>query len=50
MKREKKLQKLSLTFLNYNNNKFILLFQESVYPYEYIDDWEQLNETSLLAK
>ena len=50
MKWEKKLQKLSLTFLNYNNNEFILLLQESVYPYEYMSDWEQLSETSLLAK
>ena len=31
-------------FSNYDNNKFILLFQKCVYPYEYIDDWEKVNE------
>ena len=37
-------------FSNYDNNKFILLFQKSVYPYEYRDDWEKFNETSLPEK
>ena len=30
--------------------KFILLLQKSVYPYEYMDDWEKFNETSLAEK
>ena len=30
--------------------KFILLFQKGVYPYEYKDDWENFNETSLSEK
>ena len=28
-------------------NKFILLLRKGVYPYEYIDNWERFNETSL---
>ena len=34
-------------FSNHGNNKFILLLQKGVYPYEYMDDWEKFNETSL---
>ena len=26
------------------------MFQKSVYPYEYIDDWEKFNEASLPEK
>ena len=37
-------------FSNHDNNKFILLFQKGVYPYEYIDDWEKFNEVSLPEK
>ena len=37
-------------FSNRDNNKFILLLWKGVYPYEYIDDWEKLNETSLPQK
>ena len=28
----------------------LLLFQKGVYPYEYIDNWEKFNETSLPEK
>ena len=35
---------------NHNNNKFILLLWEVVYPYEYMNDWEKFNETSLPGK
>ena len=35
---------------NYDNNKFILLLRKGLYPYEYIDDWEKFNETSLPDK
>ena len=31
---------------NHHNNKFILFLWKEVYPYEYMDDWENLNETS----
>ena len=29
----------------HSKNKFILLLQKGVYPYEYMDDWEKFNET-----
>ena len=32
-------------FSDHNNNKFILSLQKGVYPYEYMDDWENFNET-----
>ena len=31
-------------------NKFILLLRKCVYSYEYMDNWERLNETSLPNK
>ena len=34
-------------FFNHNNNKFFLLLQKGVYIYEYMDDCEKFNETSL---
>ena len=37
-------------FCNGNLNKFILLLRKGVYPYEYIDNWEQFDETSLPNK
>ena len=37
-------------FSNRNNNKFNLLLQKGVYPYEYMDDWEKINETLLPEK
>ena len=40
----------SYKFSNNDNNKFILLLRKGVYPYEYMDDWEKLNETSLSEK
>ena len=30
-------------YSNHDNNKFILLLQKCVDPYEYMDDWEKLN-------
>ena len=33
-----------------HGNKFILLLQKGVYPYEYMDDWEKFNGTSLPEK
>ena len=37
-------------FCNNNLNKFILLLRKGVYPYEYMDNWERFNETSLPNK
>ena len=34
-------------FSNHSSNKFLLLLQNGVFPYEYIDDWEKFNETTL---
>ena len=34
----------------YDNNTFILFLQKGVYPYEYMDDWEKLNEISVHEK
>ena len=34
-------------FSDHDNNKFTLLLRKGVYPYEYMDDWEKFNETSL---
>ena len=37
-------------FSNHSNNQFILLLRKGINPYEYMDDWEKFNETSLLEK
>ena len=37
-------------FCNKDLNKFELLLRKGVYPYEYMDSWERLNETSLPDK
>ena len=37
-------------FSNDDINKFILLLQKGVYPYEHMNDWEKFNETSLPEK
>ena len=37
-------------FCNKDLNKFILLLRKGVYPYEYMDNWERFNETSLPSK
>ena len=46
----KKKFKKTFQFSNNDINKFILLFRKVVYPYEYIDDWEKFNETTLPEK
>ena len=37
-------------FSNHDNNQFILSLRKGVYPYEYMDNWEKFNETSLPEK
>ena len=37
-------------YSNHDDNKFILLLQKGIYCYEYMDNWEQFNETSLPKK
>ena len=37
-------------FSNHDNDKFILLLWKRVYRYEYMNDWEKFNETSLHEK
>ena len=35
---------------NHDNNKFTSLLAKGVYLYQYMDDWEKLNKTSLPEK
>ena len=35
------------SFCSKDLNKFILLLRKGVYPYEYMDNWERFDETSL---
>ena len=37
-------------FSNNDINKFIFLLRKCVYSYDYMDEWEKFNETSLPAK
>ena len=37
-------------FRDNDHNKFILLLRKGVYPYEYMDNWERFDETSLPDK
>ena len=42
--------KNTYSFCNSDLNKFILLLRKGVYPYEYMDNWDRFNETSLPSK
>ena len=46
----KKRFKSTVKFSNNNTNKFILLLGKGVYPDEYMNDWENFNETTLAEK
>ena len=45
-------KKFKNTFMFSSNdiNKFILSLRKGVYPYEYVDEWEKFNETTLPEK
>ena len=47
MKHYKRKRKNKFKFSNNDINKFILLFRKSVCPYEHMDDWGKINETTL---
>ena len=42
--------KNTFKFSDNDINKFILLLRKGVYPYEYMDNWENFNETTLPEK
>ena len=46
----KKKFKNTFKFSNNDVNKPVSLLREGVYPYEYMDDWETFNETTLPVK
>ena len=46
----KKQFKNTFKFSNNDVNKFSLLLGKGVCPYEYMDEWEKFNETSLSEK
>ena len=46
----KKKFKNTLKFSNNDINKFILLVRKGVHPHEYMDEWENFNETTLPEK
>ena len=50
MKKFLKKIKNTFKFYNYDINEFILLLGKCVFPYEYMDDWEKFNETTLPEK
>ena len=43
-------QKNAYKFSNNDINKFIFLLSKGVYPYEYIDEWENFIEVSMREK
>ena len=42
--------KSTFKFSNNDINKFIFLWEKSVYAYKYMDEWEKFNITSLFKK
>ena len=46
----KKRFKNKIKFSDNDMNTFILLLRKGAYPYEFMDDWEKFNETTLPEK
>ena len=46
----KKTFKNTFKFFNNDINKFILFLRKGFYPYEYVEDWQKFNETTLREK
>ena len=46
----KKQFKNTFKFSNKDTNKLFLLSRKGMYSYEYMDDWEKFNETTLSGK
>ena len=46
------LKRFKNTFQFFNNviNEFILFMRKGAYPYEYMDDWQKFNKTTLPEK
>ena len=46
------LKRFKNTFQFFNNviNEFILFIRKGAYPYEYMDDWQKFNKTTLPEK
>ena len=42
--------KNTFKFSNNGINKFILLLRKAVYPYDYLNEWENVNEATLPEK
>ena len=42
--------KIEESIEEHDNNEFILFLWKDIYLYEYMDDWEKFNETSLPKK
>ena len=42
--------KITYRFCNGDIDKFMLLLRKGVYPYEYMDDWDRINEEKLTNK
>ena len=40
----------TFNYCNKNDNKFLMSLQKGVYPYEYVNDWDKFDETTIPFK